>query len=412
MEQLIVHESRGWHLVRVSLTIAVLSTLAFSFFVPSQGTHHFAFLAGAFAHGSYSVNTLPSTYADKVVVGDNTFIPLAPMPGILLMPIAALLGPAFDELVFAYLFTAANILLLLALVRQLRVPARIKWTLLALFFCGTIYLSALAVGRSWFLSHIISTTFLLLAINETLSHRRSYLIGFWLGFAFLTRSPTVFSLPFFIWMLKPSDKPWFQPRRLISTVFQLSLGLAIPFLFFFDYNYSRFGNPLETGYGYAIVGSGTLANAMQQGLFNPAHLPKNLFAFLLAFPLPYPGYSAPVLTFPYVYPSPWGMGILFTTPAFVYALSADWRSRLARASLVAILLVFVPLAMYYGIGWIQFGYRYALDFYPFLFILAALGMSKDSHLARILIVISIVINIWGAWWQIFGFPRLPPSLLR
>jgi hypothetical protein len=170
---------------------------------------------------------------------------------------------------------------------------------------------------------------------------------------------------------------------------------------------------LETGYAHAIVVSPVLAEALQYGLFSPAHLAKNLYALFLAMPQPYPSFSAPTLEFPYIYPSPWGMGIFFTTPAFVYIFAANWRERLTQAAWLAIGLVLIPLILYYGIGWVQFGYRYALDFYPFLFILTALGLSRRfDRAACVLIVASVIINIWGAWWQMYGFWMLPTGLLK
>ena len=397
----------------ICLAVAVLSTLGIGLSLRDNGIHHFVYLANAFVHGSFSVNNLPLDYADKVVVGDDTYLPLAPMPGILLMPVAGILGDQFDEIGLAYFFTLVNLLLLFVLLKDLEITSRLRQLLVMLFLCGTIYLSALAIGRSWFLAHIIATSFLLLAIHEVLTQKRPVLIGLWLGLAFLTRSPTIFSLPFFAWMLKPVETTWRRPTWLISPGLKIVLSLAVPLLFFLYYNYARFGSPFETGYGHAIVRGSTLADALKLGLFNPVHIPKNLYELLLAMPAAYPSNSAPVFTFPYFYPSPWGMGIFFTTPAFVYIFAANRLDRLVRAAWLAVGLILLPLITYYGVGWIQFGYRYALDLYPFLFVLTALGMARRfDNRARALVVISIVINIWGAWWQMIGFRALPWELLR
>lgn len=397
----------------VLLSITLLSSLYFSFSNYARDNHHFVYLANAFAHGSFSVNNLPPDYIDKVQIGGDTFIPLAPMPAILLVPLVDAFGIQFDDLWLAYLFTAANALLLWLLLKRLSVPAFTRRYLLPLFLFGTVYLSSLVVARSYFLSHIMATTFLLLAINETVGERREPLIGFWLGASFLTRSPTIFSLPFFIWMLKPKDASWVNPTWVFSVSYKLVLGLAAPLAFYFYYNYARFNNPLETGYGSAVLLTTTLTEARQVGLFNLAHVPKNLYSLLLAAPQAYPSFSSPTLSFPYVYPSPWGMGLFFTTPAFAYIFAADWHKRIARAAWLAIGLVLLPLVLYYGVGWIQFGFRYALDFYPFLFILVALGMAnRFDRLARLLITLSIAINLWGAWWQMIGFFMLPPNLQR
>ncbi len=402
----------GWQFTRALLVVSVAATLIFSLFLPGNSVRHFTYLAQAFSSGSFTVNSLPADYRDKVIIGGNTYLPLQPMPAILLMPFVSAFGLAFDDLFLAYFFTAISVLVMLLILRRLKIPPNLHRWLLALFFCGTIYLSSLAAGRSWLLAPIMATTFLLLAILEVLGQQRAPLIGAWLGLAFLARSPTLFALPFFVWMLKPKDRSWLDLRGMSLSGVKLALGLAPALLFFFYYNYARFGSPLETGYANAIVTTYTEADALKLGLFSIAHLPKNLYALLLAPPQAFPSFYAPALTFPYIFPSPWGMGIFFTTPAFVYIFAAGWRERLVRASWTAVLLVLVPLVLYYGVGWIQFGYRYALDLYPFLFILTALGISRaNRRTAHVLIALCILINVWGAWWQMIGFRMLPEGLL-
>ena len=54
-----------------------------------------------------------------------------------------------------------------------------------------------------------------------------------------------------------------------------------PLLALLAYNYLRFGNPLESGYSMASLGSDVLMQARSQGLFSVVHIPKNLFMMLL-----------------------------------------------------------------------------------------------------------------------------------
>jgi hypothetical protein len=288
--------------LRLVLLIAVLVTLLVGLLFGSDRNHYFGYLANALAHRSFSVNDLPVYYADRVLHNGNVYLPLSPLPAILLLPCVSVLGLACDEMWLAYFFTAANVLAALVLLKRLRIPNTQQRDLLALFFCGTIYFSALAMGRSWFLAHIIATTFLLFAILEALSRRRAGLIGAWLGLAFLTRTPTIFALPFFLWMLKPAHVAWLDWRFWVKQGFLLALGALAPLLFFFDYNYARFGSLFETGYAHAVVGSPVLVEALQYGLFSPVHLAKNLYTLFLAMPQAYPSFSAPVLEFPYIYP--------------------------------------------------------------------------------------------------------------
>lgn len=398
--------SGAGHVIRIILAVAILATLAISLSWFGRDYRYFTYLANAFLHGAFSVNDLPASYFDRLTIGNATYLSLAPMPGILMVPLVSVFGTAFDDVVLAYLFTVVNIVLVLLLLKRIAIARELRKPLLVLFFCGTIYLSVLANGRSWLLAHIIAITFLLFAINEVLAERHIPLIGLWLGLAFLTRSMTILTLPFFVWLLAPPGKAWLH--RIAPVGLKLFAGLAIPAAFFLYYNYTRFGNPFETGYGLAQTGNSDLVAALKLGLFSAAHVPKNLYAFLLAVPQPYPSFSAPVLQFPYIYPSPWGLSIFLTTPAFIYAFAANRRERLVRAAWLAVGLVLFPLLFYYGNGWVQFGFRYALDFYPFLFILTVLGMAQHfDRRARLLILISVLINIWGAWWEVFGYKIFP-----
>jgi hypothetical protein len=60
-------------------------------------------------------------------------------------------------------------------------------------------------------------------------------------------------------------------------------------------------------------------------------------------------------------------------------------------------------------GYAQFGYRYALDFMPFLFLLvvAAVGQKLQWHHV-VLIGAAILVNLWGALW-IFQFSHMGPN---
>lgn len=178
----------------------------------------------------------------------------------------------------------------------------------------------------------------------------------------------------------------------------LLLGaLAVPLCALALYNYARFGDPMETGFGLALLYSEVLESARSHGLFSVAHVPKNLFMMLLAGPRPVGGEDAAILAFPFLSPSPWGMGLFFTSPALVYLFRARLRDRLVQASWLAIGLVLIPILTYYGIGYVQFGYRYALDFMPFVMLIVALGFPEPvTRRARGLITASVIINIWGA----------------
>jgi len=105
--------------------------------------------------------------------------------------------------------------------------------------------------------------------------------------------------------------------------------------------------------------------------------------------------------FPFIKPIPDGMSILLTTPAVFYVLKAKYNESVNLWALLAMLGIMVPIVLWFSTGWVQFGYRYSLDFLPFLLILIAAGMGKTMNKTMIILVaISVAVNLWGALWVV------------
>lgn len=375
---------------------------------------HYVYLAHNFVQGSLAVDDLPRVYPDVVIVGGHRYLPLGPLPAVLLIPFLPLLEIGMRLAFVSHLFTLLNIWLFYGVLGRAGVTGERRRWMLLLFFGGTVYFSMALVDASYFFAHIVTVTFLLLAIRETLGQRRPWLIGLALGLAGATRLTALFSLPFFLWMLwrtrtgyeKASERDAPQTPASLPTLVRnyglVALGLAGPLALLGLYNYARFGSPLESGYGLAALGAETLIEARSYGMFSLAHVPKNLFMMLLQGPEPFQSADDAVLQFPYVWPSPWGMGIFYTSPALLYAFR-HFRERLklppVQASWLGILFVMLPVLTYYGVGWIQFGYRYALDFMPFLLLLAATALPNPlPRLAKGLVLVSVAVTLWGSIW--------------
>jgi hypothetical protein len=87
----------------------------------------------------------------------------------------------------------------------------------------------------------------------------------------------------------------------------------------------------------------------------------------------------------------------------VYAL----RAPASRETLAAWLGIAAPLLVVftYGLpGVTQFGYRFAADIYPLLFLLTVRGMrGRPSSLAKTLIIIGVIVNMWGVLGTRWGW---------
>jgi hypothetical protein len=389
----VTHESLTRDRVLIGYAAAVvIFLLIWPFKDLALGGDHYLFLARSLVHGSLNVDNLPSYYADYVLAGGHKYLAFGPVPALLLIPFLPLLNAGLPMVWIGYALTALNIRLFYAILQLAGVTAERRYWATLLYFGGTVYLSIALVGISTYLAHIVVTTFLLLAIWETLRNGRAAVAGLHVGLAAGARLTAAFSLPFFLWLL------WREFRELSARqVALLLLGFAIPVLLLFAYNYARFGTPTETGFGKTELYQPVLESARLSGLFSVAHIPKNLLMMLLQGPQAVGGENTPVLRFPYIEPSKWGMGLFFTSPALLYAFRARLSEPLVQACWAAILATLVPILTYYGIGYVQFGYRYALDFMPFLALLAARGLPDPmTTQARALVGASVLINVWGA----------------
>jgi hypothetical protein len=424
--------SSGWQrafAVAVCLVVVFL-VLAPWTVPPGFASDHYVYLADSLIQGKVSVDNIPALYPDMVTWQGHKYLPLGPLPGVLLIPFLPILKLGVQLVWIGYLFTLLNVWLLYRVLGQAGVIGHPrKWSLL-LFFGGTSYLAVAVVGSSYFFAHIVTVTFMLAAIHEVLGKRRPVLIGLLIGLAGMVRLTSVFCLPFFLWLLwRAKDKPVglreqrareefnesthqgsiqappvasvlslpIRTSRFASNVALVLLGLAGPVVLLGLYNYLRFGSVLESGYNLATLGVPALRDARNYGLFSLAHIPKNIFMMLFQGPLPYPNENAPVLVFPYLVPSPWGMGLLFTSPALLYAFRSKLNDTLTQALLLGALFGMMPIITYYGVGWIQFGFRYALDFLPFVLLLAARGFADPlPRLAKLLVLAGVAVCIWGS----------------
>ena len=95
------------------------------------------------------------------------------------------------------------------------------------------------------------------------------------------------------------------------------------------------------------------------------------------------------------------MSVLITSPALLLAVRAPWRDRRSWILLFAAVIVLIPTLLYYGGGWLQYGYRYFLDSIPFLWALVAMGIAARGSLkwwGWLLIGWGVLIGLGGVYW--------------
>ena len=258
--------------------------------------------------------------------------------------------------------------------------------------------------------------------------RSQVLAGLLLGIGATARLPLVFGAPFLILVGGGGTRA----RRLVSA----AVGGVLPVAALLLYTQLTTGSWLHPGYDYQYQleanGYPTLGYHPDWSVEDLRYIPQNLGIMFGALPVVAPdlkpntlGLGDPVVLCtapdaqrslfdpdcPLVMPIDIGTSILLSAPGLLIALFAVRRHPLARLT-VGVGLTVVVIALFnlahFSQGWVQWGYRFSLDFIPFLLPLVALGAGhadgRPRGVAVALVIAGAAINLWGvAWGQLLGW---------
>jgi hypothetical protein len=366
------------------------------------GRGDFFYLADAFLHGRTWLTTALGPY-DNVVIGDRVYVPFGPFPAFVLLPVVALFGPGqadhWQPVINAAL-AALDLGLCWWMAARLGVRSLVDriW-LVVLFGFSTQIWWVTTRGGVWHTGHLIATGLTLMALIELFGRRRPLIVGLLGGAAFLTRAPLLLAMPIYALLLAPVDAAIAAARSATNRwrpVIIDWLVLAVGFLpfgiFALWYNDVRFGSPFESGYGLASLPD-WLAALRNQGLFSLSHLGMNIDYLFLHTP-------TQISQFPFFRPDGLGMSIFITSPGLFWAIRSNWFSRRSWLLLGALVVTLVPNLLYYGGGWLQYGYRYALDAIPFAMALCCIAAARHGvgWIWRIAIIFGVIVGAGGVYW--------------
>ena len=436
--------SAGWAMLRAQWTtvrtrlrpptgpdapIAVLAALVAVAFIwysfINQGHRasldYYVPLADAFLHGRLYVIAHPSYLNELVPYGGHYYVVYPPAPAVVLMPLVAIFGNTFDQARASIALGAVDVALAAAVAYRVVGPRRWIWILFAVMFgFGSTVWYEVASGNSWHFAHVCATTFLLLAILDTQHNGPPWRIVLLLGCAVLSRLPTALAVPFFLgyfaWAadrqrrtgaaaeafgalggkvgtILSSRLDW---RQLILDVLSFGFALAIPILFYAMYNLGRFGSPFQEG--YSLIPGVLQEYQYKHGILAIENIGRQLYALLMSMP-------KQIDSFPFIQPRKLGgLSIFLTTPAFLWALRAHRPSWFMVGAWVSILGIATPIILHGDPGGAEFGYRYAIDFYPFLFLLMIHGMRGRMNAERwAAMALCFIVNIWGMYAVMTGW---------
>ena len=252
--------------------------------------------------------------------------------------------------------------------------------------------------------------------------------GLLLGIAATARLPVIFAAPFLVLVGGGGS----VVRRTLSA----AVGGFLPVAALLAYTWLTSGSFVHPGYAYQYQleanGYPTLGYHPDWDVEDVRYIPGNLGIMLGSLPVVAPtikpdtlGYAPTIVLCsapgaqrglfdedcPLVLPVDTGTSLLLSSPGLLLALFAIRRRPLARLTVgagITVLTIALFNLAHFSQGWVQWGYRFSLDFLPFLLPLVALGAARADGRPRViaiaLLVAGAAINLWGvAWGGILGW---------
>ena len=342
---------------------------------------YFTRLAEAFLKGRMYLSENPPWLNELIpAINGGYFVAYPPMPAIFAIPFVTLFGKYFHQEILAHFIGAFMMVFIFKLAFTISKKMSIAIWATTLAGAGSIIWFLASNGSAWYLGQLTAAFFLTASLLEVVTKRRALLIGILFGAAYLSRVNLAIIFPFFLLFF--AGKDWKKNTFLFVS------GL-IPFIVFnCSYNFLRFGTILDKGY---LLIPGVLAEPWYtKGILHPNYIVRHLKVLFLELPT----FSR---SLPYIKPSWAGMAIWITTPAFIYVFFAPLKQKLVKLSWMAITLTCLIIFSHGTTGFAQFGYRFAVDFYPFLILLTIKGVAKTGLKWHhwVLLVVGVVVNLWG-----------------
>lgn len=337
------------------------------------------------------------------------YVSFPPFPAVVFLPLVAILGMQVNDVVVTILLAGLVPALLFLLLRRFaesgdsrRSEVDDLW-LTAMFGIGSVFYYSSVGGQVWYTAHIVSNVLVVTMMLAARQGRQPVLAAALLGALVLTRPQMVFWGLFIL----------FELHRVGRLNVRMLAKLAVPLTAFAVagawFNYARFGALAE--FGHSFLNVRWTDRIQRYGLFNYMFVARNLTTAFTLTPKLLP-------KAPYVQISWHGMSMLITTPALIYLL---WPER--KTGLHTVLwLIAAPIAilgfMYQNDGWVQFGYRFSLDFLIAWMVLLAINDRPITKTWKALIVFGVLVNLFGAitfnrMWNFYheGFFPIPPGEL-
>ncbi len=341
---------------------------------------------------------------------DRWYVSFPPFPAALMLPFVAVNGYQFNDTSFTVFLAALSIALFYSLLRYLSLQHesendKAENTALALLLAfGTLFFYCAIRGEVWFTAEVMGVGLTCLYVRNSVRAHRPLLAGLFFSMATLTRTPLLFAGVFFLaecFAPGPNRKEQLKAltaqtpealalrREAFSKLARFAAGAAPLGLLAAAYNWLRFGKLGEFGHRF-FYNNRVNADIDQFGLFNPVYLKRNLEAAFTKLP----GVSFSPLRLSY---DPNGLSLLLTLPLLVLLFVPKEKRRLQLPLWLTVAVCALPGLFYQNTGYMQFGFRFSLDYTPYLLLLFAVsGWTLKNKWAAALAGLGVVVNFWGA----------------
>lgn len=421
------HRGLSWlrsHRVELSLFagfVIIFALFSSQRFLRQSAAPHFVYQAKAWLEGRTDLDpevlpNLEDWACVRVVAGekircegriqptDKWYVSFPPFPAVMMLPFVAVNGYQLNDTSFTVIAAALAVAFfysLLRLLSSLRESDRSEHDNIWIACClavGTLFFYCAIRGEVWFTAEILGVLLTCLYVRFALRARQPLAAGAFFAMATLTRTPLFFAgLFFLIELIAPGPTNrlgqikamghQMQPiaRRLALFVAGAApLGLASA-----AYNYFRFGKLTEFGHKF-LYNNRVNADIDRWGLFNVHYLWRNLDSAFFKLP------TIGVNPFRLLY-DPNGLSLLLTLPVIVFLLMPVGKPRLHWPLWLTVAVCAVPGLFYQNNGYMQFGFRFSLDYTPYLLLLFAIGgWSFRNRWVLAALALALVVNFWGA----------------
>ena len=422
----------SWHRAKPLLIVYVLSAAAYlsvagERLVQPSPYNHFTRLADSWLHGQLDARggrpphledwacfdaghrgACPPDAFWRPQPGHRWYVSFPPFPAVLLVPAVAMFGPHVSAwLVWALLagLGPAFVFLFLRRLRDENLSGhtpQAEWWLTALFALGSMYFVSAVQGTVWYAAHVVAATLIAIYAWASIGARRPLIAGAALACSLATRPSTVLlGLFFFFEVLRATStcvgdgvEAWWKGtwpqidwRRALRRFVVFALPIAIVGTLLAWHNYERFGNIFEFGHRYLHVK--WRPRIERWGLFHYHYLSRNLAVMWAS--LPWVTDAAPHIRI-----SRHGLALWFAMPPVLYALWPRHWTPVMKHMAVAAGCVAVMDLLYQNSGWVQFSYRFALDYMVFVIALIAMSGRRFGAFFKTLCIWSIAVHLLGA----------------